>query len=248
MLNTLYEPFRKWSATGTIWIISDLHLNDPEMVYLRKNYIGDKEQIKRINSKVGKNDTVIILGDVGDVELIKQIRGYKVLIMGNHDKGATNYMRQRSLFMETTDYDLVKEAKARGTIDVIERICINKMRAPAWRCWKDNQLFDEVYEGPLFVSEKILLSHEPIKLPFAFNIHGHDHSSWSSSIPDTHHLNVCAEHIDYTPVSLTSLIKNGIASKVETIHRDTINTATERKKKRENKKNSVQSQINRNLG
>ena len=61
---------------------------------LRKNYIGDEEQIKRINSKIGKYDTLVILGDVGDIEWVRKIRGYKVLVMGNHDAGATNYKRQ----------------------------------------------------------------------------------------------------------------------------------------------------------
>ena len=233
MLMTLYAPFRKWSEKGTIYIISDPHFSDPEMIHLRKNYIGDEEQVKRINSKVGRNDTIIFLGDIGNVEFIKRIRGYKVLVMGNHDRGPTNYIRERSLFMETTDFDLVKYAKDKGVINIIERLSFDKMRAPAWRCWKDNQLFDEVYEGPLFISEKILLSHEPIQLPFAFNIHGHDHSNRSAGMKGFQHLNVCAEHIDYTPVNLTALIKKGVASEVETIHRQTIDGATERKKKRE---------------
>lgn len=232
MLTTLYAPFRKWSESGTIWIISDPHLSDPEMVHLRKNYIGDEEQIKRINSKVGKKDTLIILGDVGNVEWVKKLRGYKVLVMGNHDSGATNYLRQKSLFMETADFDLVKYAKERGRIDYISR-SEDVSGYPVFSGWIDNQLFDEVYEGPLFISEKILLSHEPIQLPFAFNIHGHDHSNWSDSLKGFQHLNVCAEHIDYTPVNLTALIKKGIASKVETIHRATIDHATERKQKRE---------------
>jgi hypothetical protein len=76
-----------------------------------------------------------------------------------------------------------------------------------------------------------LLSHEPIILPFAFNIHGHDHSNWNSGARN--HLNVCAEHIDYTPVNLTRLLKTGIASKVETIHRVTIDGATARKRRKE---------------
>lgn len=227
MLNTLYLPFRHWSEQGTIWVISDPHFSDAEMIHLRKNYIGDEEQVKRINSKVGKKDTLIILGDVGNVELVKRLRGYKVLVMGNHDAGASNYQR---VIEHGQDYvnnnDALTDLKA-GKINSIEKVFdylyVGK---------NDNKLFDEVYEGPLFISEKILLSHEPIKLPFAFNIHGHDHSNWSSKDDDFHHLNVCAEHIDYTPVNLTALIKNGIASQVDTIHRETIDAATERKKKR----------------
>lgn len=187
MIESLYAPFQKWTETGTLWIYSDPHFADPEMVHLRKNYIGDDEQIARINSKVGRKDTIIFLGDIGDEEKIRKIRGYKVLIMGNHDKGATKY----------------------------------------------EELFDEVYSGPLFISEKLLLSHEPISLTFAYNIHGHDHSNWDAGMK--HHMNVCAEHIDYTPVNLTRLLKRGLLSKVESIHRVTIDGATSRKKAREAK-------------
>ena len=38
--------------------------------------------------------------------------------------------------------------------------------------------FDEIYTGPLFIAEKILLSHEPVYgLPWCLDIHGHDHNN-----------------------------------------------------------------------
>lgn len=184
MIDSLYPPFRKWTERGALWIYSDPHFSDPEMVHLRKNYIGDDEQVARINSKVGKYDTIIILGDIGNVEVCRKIRGYKVLIMGNHDKGVSNY----------TD------------------------------------IFDEVYEGPLFIAEKLILSHEPVDLPFAFNIHGHDHSYWFSA---DNHLNVCAEHIDYYPVNVNRLLKKGLCSGVDSIHRITIDRAVEKNNRKE---------------
>lgn len=183
MIKSLYPPFRKWTEKGTLWVYSDPHYSDPEMKELRTNYIGDEEQIRRINSKVGKHDTIIFLGDIGNEEMVRKIRGYKVLIMGNHDRGASNY----------TD------------------------------------IFDEVYEGPLFIAEKLILSHEPINLPFAYNIHGHDHAN---ELRD-HHLNVCAEHINYTPVNVDREIKRGLLSKVDSIHRTTIDRATEKKQKKQ---------------
>lgn len=187
MIESLYKPFRKWTETGTLWIYSDPHFSDPEMTHLRKNYIGDDEQIARINAKVGRKDTIIFLGDIGDETKIRKIRGYKVLIMGNHDKGSTKYQ----------------------------------------------ELFDEIYEGPLFISEKLLLSHEPIILPFVYNIHGHDHANRDTN--QSKHLNVCAEHIQYTPENLTRLLKRGLLSKTESIHRVIIDNATSRKKAREAK-------------
>ena len=99
MLHYLYDSFaNRWLARGgSVWFYSDPHFNDPEMPAIRKNYISDDEQVKRINSKIGKNDTLIILGDIGDTKFIQYLRGYKVLIMGNHDGGATNYQRRTTI-------------------------------------------------------------------------------------------------------------------------------------------------------
>lgn len=93
---------------------------------------------------------------------------------------------------------------------------------------KYKQYFDEVYTGPLFIAEKILLSHEPIYgLPWCFNIHGHDHNQVHPL--DSSHLNLAANVCGYTPVSLAQVIKGGALSNIQSIHRITIDLATERK-------------------
>ena len=84
-------------------------------------------------------------------------------------------------------------------------------------------LFNEVYAGPLFIAEKVLLSHEPIKGPW-INVHGHEHTS---SDPYC----MCANLINYTPRRLDELLEGNIG-KVEGIHRKTIDHATARKKAR----------------
>lgn len=216
----LYDKFDHWQNDGNIWVYSDPHFADDEMKWLRADYIGDDEQVKSINSKVGKNDTLIILGDIGDVSFVKKLRGYKVLVMGNHDSGASNYKRIEEFFT-------IEEAEGK---DISYARKVNLMGQDFY--YKDNRLFDEVYEGPLFISEKILLSHEPIDFPFALNIHGHDHSNWHSK--DINHINVCAEHINYTPISLNTIVKSGVLKQIDSIHRMTIDNATERKAKRNN--------------
>lgn len=235
MIETLYSPFRKWTEKGTLWIYSDPHFSDPDMVELRKNYIGDDEQIARINSKVGKNDTIIFLGDIGNEEMIRKIRGYKVLIMGNHDKGASKYKRNivqttydRDRYIQEEVCDIVSQKYPGWKIDIYDDYCVNSFPYDLWLVKADNCLFDEVYEGPLFIAEKLILSHEPVDLPFAFNIHGHDHSNWHKN---NNRLNVCAEHIDYTPVNVTRLIKKGLLSKVDSIHRLTIDRAVTKKQR-----------------
>lgn len=183
MITTLYECFRHWSANGSVWLYSDPHFNDKDLEAGISGRPAADELVKRINSCVHKSDTLIILGDIGDIECVKRIRGYKVLIAGNHDSGLANY--------------------------------------------KD--VFDEVYGGPLIISDKIILSHEPLTLPFMYNIHGHNHMG---NDDDALHLNVCADVINYTPISLKEIINSGCLSKIDSIHRQTIDTATARRQRR----------------
>jgi len=201
----LYPCFKHWLEFNNIWLYADPHFSDPEMVYLRKNYISDEEQVKRINAKIGKKDLIIFLGDISDISFISKIRaGYKVLIKGNHDdKGDDFYKRGKYV---QCNFNC-------NTHELEEK-------------YIDNHLFDEVYSGPVWIAEKILLSHEPIDIPYAFNIHGHFHAYNNST---DRSLNICAEYIDYTPVSLLKLIKDGTFSKVDSIHRMTIDKATEHK-------------------
>ena len=107
MISTLYEVFQHWSAKGSVYLLSDLHLDDDDCLLMDKNWIPPEEQIWIINNILTRNDTFICLGDVGSPEYAGKIKNcYKVLLLGNHDK--------------RKDY-------------------------------KD--IFDEIYEGPLFISE-----------------------------------------------------------------------------------------------
>ena len=245
MRNNLYEIFSdKWVHNGgTIWLYSDPHFGDEEIKSLRSNCIDDNKQVKRINSKVSKNDTIIFLGDIGDLEYIKKIKGYKVLIMGNHEKGASNYKREYEEEVDWTgqyedDPEAFNKMKKDGWIIEDENYTryysdsYAVINAVQWKKVKDNHLFDEVYEGPLMINDRLILSHEPIEgLPkYMFNIHGHDHANKFSS---SKHLNVCAENIDYTPVNLLSLLKTGLLKDVENIHRACIDKATKEKRKKE---------------
>lgn len=89
------------------------------------------------------------------------------------------------------------------------------------------EVFDEIFEGPLFISSRILLSHEPVYgLPWCLNIHGHDHNGWEEYRTDCKHLNLAANVCGYTPMSLGRLIKEGIMADIPDIHRMTIDRAS----------------------
>ena len=181
----VYKIFNDRWAGQTVWCISDTHFGDEDLRAGMPNRPSDEELVRRINAKVGRKDTLLLLGDCGSQEFVRQLRGYKVLIAGNHEPGLSAF----------------------------------------------NEIFDEIYSGALIIGEKIILSHEPIPgIPWAMNIHGHNHNKNSKN--DANHFNICADVIGYEPINFNQWLKAGYLSKIETLHRQIINGATEHKKKR----------------
>ena len=237
MIPGLYTLFQeRWADKQTIWVYSDPHFGDKELAIGILGRPSDEEQIKLINSKVGKKDILIILGDCGDPAMCAKLRGYKVLIMGNHDAGRSNYERRKisrkfskDIFQKSEALDEIKRAYPDCQYFVIEGYDFHSP-FEYWEVFADNNLFDEIYEGPLMISEKLILSHEPLDVNWAFNLHGHNHSDLNYR--DSHHLNVCADVINYSPVNLNQLMKNGLTSKVYSIHKQTVNLAMKKREKR----------------
>ena len=186
MIEGLYKPFQKWSEKNAIWLVSDTHFDEDDLRTAFPNRPDPEELVKIINQKVGKNGTLIHLGDVGNCDWAKKLKGYKILICGNHDSGGTTYAN----------------------------------------------IFDEIYTGPLIISDKIILSHEPLDIDWLFNIHGHVHHS---SFNRRGHLNCCIDANNYIPINFNQFIKSGRLKEFESIHRSTIDIATIRARKREKK-------------
>ena len=178
----VYDIFNKSWDGQTTWVMSDPHFGDEDLRAGFPDRPTDEELVRRINAKCGRKDVLLCLGDVGDIEFAKKLRGYKVLICGNHDAGATNY----------------------------------------------EEIFDEVYTGALMIGEKLLLSHEPVPAAWYTNLHGHDHAGAKRKGC----INCCLDVNGYEPINLNQLLKSGIYKDVESIHRITIDKATERAKKR----------------
>ena len=184
MIKSLYPCFQHWSEKGGVYLVSDTHFDDLDRKLMGYN-ISNEDQFYLLNDTCHKNDTLIHLGDIGNLEYIKKLKCYKVLIMGNHDQS------------------------------------IQKMQ----------EVFDEVYSGPLWISDKLVLSHEPLRLKdnittwtdIAFNIHGHDHN-WGDF--DDYHLNLAQNVFGYFPLNLKNFINNGKLKKIKNIHRVTIDYAS----------------------
>ena len=223
MIDTLYNKFKPWSEKGSIYIISDTHFEDADCKLMDSKWISPQEHIDIIKKTVHKNDTLIHLGDVGNPKWMEQIKAYKVLIMGNHDQSATKFKRNKkeTVFLDHCTDEEIKKMQQEGRIDESSyHLYYQKFT----RGWRDNNLFDEVYTGPVFIAEKILLSHEPIINGSAwYNIHGHDHSSndrWSYN-----HMNVASNVFNFNVFNLGKANKNGMLKDIDGIHRLTIDRA-----------------------
>ena len=182
MIKSLYPIFQKWSATGSVYIISDTHFDDSDCKLMDPNWITPQEHMEIIKQDVRKGDTLIHLGDVGNPDYLDELKCYKVLITGNHD--------------------------------VLSKVASH---------------FDEVYTGPLFIADRLVLSHEPIQglEGFAMNIHGHDHASNYRY----NHINLASNVYHFRVFNLGASIKGGLLSRVENYHRITIDNATLKKQK-----------------
>ena len=231
MIESLYEPFKHWSEMSGVFILSDTHFNDSDCKLMDKNWISVDEQVDRINKLVHKNDTLIILGDVGDTRYISRLKaGYKVLVMGNHDTGRSNFERKiitkrfsKDMYTREDALNKMKEDYPDCKYSVSEEYDFHSP-FESWVISADNKLFDEVYGGPLMIGEKIFLSHEPILgIDWCLNIHGHDHSGRKI---DNYHLNLASNVCNYTPINLKNEIKNGLLANVLSIHRMTIDNAS----------------------
>lgn len=293
MISILYDCFKHWSKAGSVYIYSDPHFSDVEHFKLLKanhnvpegiNTVEelDELQINNINTVCHKCDTLILLGDIGNIELVKRLKaGYKVLITGNHDRGVSYYKRviktekvafkfspeqiegykkiekdfghldgpgdAAALGSYQTNYvnalltthfynNPIKDGKLKVKHNGAIEVGYNGNN-DTWYYFVtvDNRLFDEVYSGPLMISDKIILSHEPI-VPcprYLVNLHGHTHDRPDKyEFLDHLYYNFCSEAIGYKPVSLSKLIKEGLLSGVDDIHRVAVDRAVERKAKR----------------
>ena len=238
MLPGIYDAFQHWGEKHqTVWIFSDPHFNDDDLAEGVKGRPSAEEQIRKINAKCGRRDALICLGDVGDIECVRKLRAeYKILIMGNHDAGATNYKRQ--IIHKIYDQDIYTKEQVLNEMKTSFpgwKITISEayeFHSPfkRWNAYADNLLFDEVYEGALMIGEKLILSHEPVDIPWAMNLHGHVHDKRAKT--DAYHINCCSDVIGYKPINLTQKLKQGISSRITSIHRKTIDKATERKARR----------------
>lgn len=67
-----------------------------------------------------------------------------------------------------------------------------------------NNFFEEVYDSPVFVNRRVVISHHPIPVEKGIlNVHGHTHMI---NLKSDQHLNACPEHFEYKPIGFAKEI------------------------------------------
>lgn len=95
-LHLHFLSYKKGNMKTMDYLIGDTHFNHENIILYENRPFRNVEHmnqeiIKRWNNKVKKTDTIFLLGDVGMgskdklKEIINQLNGKKILIMGNHD-------------------------------------------------------------------------------------------------------------------------------------------------------------------
>jgi calcineurin-like phosphoesterase family protein len=81
------------------------------------------------------------------------------------------------------------------------------------------EVFDEVYSGPLLISEHLMLSHEPVyNLPWLFELHGHLHSKNKNPREGENHANLAANVWGYHPAKLSGFLDQMVEKDFPSVH------------------------------
>lgn len=100
------------------FVIADMHFDHANIIGYEHRPFRDvehmnRELIQRWNNTVSKTDRIFVLGDVGFgnmarmQELVTQLQGYKILIMGNHDRGRKPRRWMEAGFDEVSRYPVI---------------------------------------------------------------------------------------------------------------------------------------------
>jgi calcineurin-like phosphoesterase family protein len=101
-----------------IWFIADTHFGHTNIIRYEKRPFAsvqemDEALIRNWNSCVSESDKIFILGDFAFmpgaeiVKTVENLNGYKVLILGNHDRHHSVTWWQKAGFNEVSAYPII---------------------------------------------------------------------------------------------------------------------------------------------
>lgn len=102
-----------------IYYIADMHFGHENVIRFDNRPFADTTEMDKClisywNLRVTKNDTVYILGDAfwkdeeRSIKIIKQLKGHKILIKGNHDRVSEQL---KEYYDEISDYAEIRDNK-----------------------------------------------------------------------------------------------------------------------------------------
>lgn len=148
--------------------------------------------IERFNNIVTPQDTLYILGDVSflskekTAELVGRLNGWKVLVIGNHD-------RKRKVEWWLTIFDEVFDPSY-GQTTLYHRSIGSKPAVMSHFPWREHMLG--------YDNREYLIKHAPPQRKDEILIHGHVHETWQQR---DNQINVGVDVWDYQPVSVDVL-------------------------------------------
>ena len=103
---------------SNVYLISDHHFGHKPIIDYEARPFADVEEMNRVmierwNSVVKQEDQVFHLGDFSFLNqedtaaIVNQLNGYKILILGNHDRGRSRSWWLEAGFDEVSEYPLV---------------------------------------------------------------------------------------------------------------------------------------------
>jgi calcineurin-like phosphoesterase family protein len=178
-----------------IYFTSDLHFGHEAVIkYCHRPFENldhmHAELIKRWNSKVHDQDLVYVLGDLAlapyndTCTLIKQLKGKKILIRGNHD--SYSFSQYSKLGFDLVYSELKLKLFGRN---------MRMSHYPYALPW---------FKRPFaFKSELRFMYRRPPRIAGEILLHGHTHTKYRATKDSRIHVGVDAW--DYTPVSLRQI-------------------------------------------
>ena len=95
---------------GKIFFIADFHIGDENIIMYEHRPFKDIHEMRKTivtnwNNKVTDDDTVYLLGDIGDIFILNELKGKIIIITGNHD----NYYHIKDVFpgIEISKYPIM---------------------------------------------------------------------------------------------------------------------------------------------
>lgn len=92
------------------YFISDLHIDDSNILVYEHRPFSSLEEMKETiirnwNAVVNETDEVYLLGDIGDISVLKHLKGYITVVCGNHD--SISQIRKAYPTIEVSSYPIM---------------------------------------------------------------------------------------------------------------------------------------------